>query len=134
MAQEVIIKNNRNIPVDITDKNEIKVFVNGVDANSGMATETSVSTIKDNTASLLANTNLLKTPNMIRPTTSGTIPGTPFSCSFSNVGSANATVLGATLKPGETVNFSAGGENNRFNIGTLTYNATGTELLIIYIN
>jgi hypothetical protein len=53
------------------------------------------------------------------------------SVSISNVGSANGTVLGAILKPGETVNFDAGAVNNT--LGVIAYNATGTEFLIIHL-
>jgi hypothetical protein len=47
------------------------------------------------------------------------------------VGSANGTVLGATIKPGEVLNFSADAINNYFN--SFAYNASGTEFIIIYV-
>lgn len=71
-----------------------------------------------------------RTAFMSRETTSGTIANA-YSASFSNVGAANATVLGAILKPSETVNFDAGDIGNI--LGNIAYIATGTELLIIYI-
>jgi hypothetical protein len=59
-----------------------------------------------------------------------TIPAnTVRSVSFRNAGSINATVLGATLLPGETVNFDAGSLKDT--LGAITYNANGTDLLII---
>lgn len=71
-----------------------------------------------------------RTAFMTRATASGTIANA-YSVSFSNVGTVNATVLGATLKPTETVNFDAGAIGNI--LGTIAYDGTGTELLIIYI-
>jgi hypothetical protein len=54
-----------------------------------------------------------------------------YSISIANVGAANGTVKGATLKPGETVNFDAGALNNV--LDTIDYVATGTEFLIITV-
>lgn len=73
-----------------------------------------------------------RTTNILRPTTSGTITAGKRSASFSNVGTANATIKGVTLKPGETVNFDAGAINNT--LDAIAYDATGSELLIIYIS
>ncbi len=75
-----------------------------------------------------------KTPNMLRTVTSGTIPGTPYSVSVANVGGADGTFLGVTLKAGEELDFNSGAINNYFTVGSFTYDASGTEFLIIYIN
>lgn len=66
--------------------------------------------------------------------TAGTITSDVYSISFSNVGSADATVNGVILKKGETINFDAGTLNNYFPIGTFSYDTTlsGAELLITY--
>lgn len=56
-----------------------------------------------------------------------------FSFSVANVGAANGTVLGVTIKPGEIVNYDANGINNYFGTGDITANGTGTELLITWI-
>lgn len=77
-------------------------------------------------------TGSAKTTNVMRTSTSGTIAAGQFSVSFGNVGSANATVKGVTIKPGETINFDAGALNNT--LDAIAYNGTGTELLIIYIS
>jgi len=70
---------------------------------------------------------------MLRTTESGVIADSIFSVSFSNVGAADAILLGEILKTGETVTFSAdGGMNNKYAANAFTYDATGTELLIIY--
>lgn len=81
------------------------------------------------------NTNLTsvaRTPNFLRPTgSSGTIAAGTFSMSFASVGTANATVGGMILKPGETINFDAGALNNT--LGAVAYSTTtvGAELIII---
>jgi len=75
-----------------------------------------------------------RTANMLRVISNGTIPGTPYSFSVANVGSADGVLLGAALKVGENVNLDAGDLGNIFAAGSLTYDATGTEFLIIYIS
>jgi hypothetical protein len=72
-----------------------------------------------------------KTTTIIRATAAGTVTAGKNSVSFGNVGAANATVKGVTLKPGETINFDAGAINNT--LDAIAYDATGTELLIIHI-
>lgn len=66
------------------------------------------------------------TPALSRPTTSGTITGKR-SVSFANVGSADGTVGGVTLKAGEQVTFDAPAGAI---LADLAYNATGTTFLI----
>ena len=66
-----------------------------------------------------------------RPTTSGTITASKLSVSIANVGTANGTVKGVTLKPGETVSFSGGGVATT--LDAIAYSATGTEFLIITV-
>lgn len=74
-----------------------------------------------------------RTPTFLRVTnTNGTIALGTFSMSFASVGTANATVGGITLKPGETLNFDAGAINNT--LAAVTYNTVtnvGSELIII---
>jgi hypothetical protein len=75
-----------------------------------------------------------RTPNLIRP--SGIFGNTPvgtYSVSFASVGTANATVGGMILKPGETVNFDGGAINNT--VGVIAYDTTlaGAELIITYL-
>jgi hypothetical protein len=67
-----------------------------------------------------------RTAKLVRTSTTGTIKA--FSFSIANVGNANGTALGATLAPGEVVNFDAGVLNNTF--ATVSYDATGTTFLI----
>lgn len=84
-------------------------------------------------ATLVSNTtSVTRTPILLRATGSGTIAPLVYDFSVSNVGNANGTILGGTIKPGETLNFSAGALNNSYAAGTISYNGTGTELVIIY--
>jgi len=77
-------------------------------------------------------TSAVRTPNVLRLPGSGTIAAVVYDFSVSNVGSADGIALGETIKPGETFNFSAGSLNNYYAASTLSFNGTGTELLIIY--
>jgi hypothetical protein len=71
-------------------------------------------------------------PGIIRATGAGSIGFLVYDFSVANVGAANGTLLGQTLKSGETVNFDGGAINNYYREGVVTYDATGTEFLIIY--
>jgi hypothetical protein len=73
----------------------------------------------------------VRTANIKRSDSTGTVAAGTFSVSIANTGSANATVNFIPLKPGETINFDAGTLNNTLN--AIPYNATGTELLIIWV-
>ena len=87
-----------------------------------------------NSITVDGGTGVQRTPNFLRPSgTSGTIALGTFSMSFASVGTANATVGGITLKPGETLNFDAGAINNT--LGAVSYSTTtaGAELIIITI-
>lgn len=84
-------------------------------------------------AQLVSNTtSVTRTPVLLRATGAGTIAPLVYDFSVSNVGSANGTILGGTIKPGETLNFAAGALNNSYAAGTIAYDGTGTELVIIY--
>jgi len=77
-------------------------------------------------------TGVQRTPNFLRPTgVSGTVVAGTFSMSFASVGTANATVGGMVLKPGETINFDAGALNNTLGAVAYSTTATGAELIII---
>lgn len=76
----------------------------------------------------------VRVPNIVRHTgpALATINVDVYDFSVANVGLANGLILGQTIKPGETLNFSAGSMNNYYAAGTITYNGNGTELVIIY--
>jgi hypothetical protein len=100
---------------------------------TGLATEVTLLSVDSNAAQLVTNTtSVTRTPNLVRATGSGTIAPLVYDFSVSNVGSANGTILGGTIKPGETLNFTAGALNNSYAAGTISYNGTGTELVIIF--
>ena len=105
---------------------------------------TSLSNIETNTTGLATETTLgsvdtkltaaIRIPNFLRPTgVNGTIAAGTFSMSFASVGTADATVGGMILKPGETVNFDAGALNNT--LGAVAYSTltAGAELIITYL-
>ena len=89
----------------------------------------------DTTAIETNTTGVARTPGIIRPTAAGnvnSVAATFYSVSVANVGTINGIVLGATIKPGEVLNFSADALNNYFT--SFAYDATGTEFIIIYIS
>jgi hypothetical protein len=98
--------------------------------------DTNIENINSNIANILGNTDgVLRAPNMLRTTTLGNLSSVAseiYSVSVANVGSANGIVLGATLKPGEIINFDASSLNHYFN--QFAYDATGTEFIITYIS
>jgi hypothetical protein len=91
--------------------------------------------ISDGGGSITVDSNAaVRTPTFLRPAgTDGTITsGTTYSMSFASVGTANATVGGITLKPGETLNFDAGAINNTLGaVSYITSAPAGAELIII---
>lgn len=113
MGQEVHIKNDKGYTAEVTGQGELLVALssNGVKIPS----------------------NNVKVPNFIRVTNSGSITSACTSVSVANVGAADGTFLGTTIKIGEVLNFDAGAIGNYFTAGSIAYNGTGTELLIIYI-
>ena len=73
-----------------------------------------------------------KTQNVLRISGTAGILAPGFSAmSFASVGTANATVDGVILKPGEVINIDAGGIDNV--LGGINYDTTniGSELLIV---
>ena len=72
-----------------------------------------------------------RTPTILRTSTNSSTVDGAYSVSFASVGTADAIVGGAILKPGETINFDAGAINNT--LGSITYDSSesGAELLII---
>lgn len=75
-----------------------------------------------------------RTPNIYR--FSGTVQTFPLkvnSAAFANVGTANLTVNGAIIKPGETVSFDAGDVNNYFPENAFTVDCTSSEVLVTFI-
>jgi hypothetical protein len=92
-----------------------------------------ISQLLNNIATIILNNySLERAPNLLRATNSGALSGNIYSFSVYNGGAANGTVLGGVIKPGETFNFNANGVNNFYDGANVTYDGTGTELVIIY--
>ena len=72
-----------------------------------------------------------RTPTLARATAAGTVAVNARFASISNVGNANGTLLGAVLKPGETVDIEAGAQKDL--LGVIAYDATGTEFLVLRV-
>jgi len=70
----------------------------------------------------------IRTPAMLRVSIAGVVIAGKRSASFFNAGATNAIVLGAALKPGEMITFSA--ESTLDVLTAIAYDATGTDLLI----
>lgn len=119
------------------DTTAIEATLLDIEAAIGnLATEATLQSVDSNTSTVVTNTTgVARTPGIIRPTnTSGnvnTVAATFYSVSVANVGLADGTVLGVTIKPGEVLNFSADALNNFFT--SFAYDATGTELVIIFV-
>jgi hypothetical protein len=71
----------------------------------------------------------VETPGLLKPTDA---VGSPlqgmFSVSVSNTGAANGVLLGQTIEPGETLEYSAKTGNT---LGDITFDATGTQFTIL---
>jgi len=130
----VAIVGHNNTQAQVTGQNELLVKLSST-ASSGLATEATLLNVETATQQIETNTTgVERTPNFLRP--SGVTGNTPvgiFSVSFASVGTANATVGGIILKPGETLNLDAGALNNT--LGTIAYSTTtvGAELIIIFL-
>jgi len=84
-----------------------------------------------NSITVDGGTGVQRTPTITRTSANSSVAAGAYSVSFASVGTANAIVGGATLKPGETINFDAGAINNT--LGSISYDSSGVgaELLII---
>jgi hypothetical protein len=125
-----------------TDKVDVGGSVVGLDATTLSALESitvqngsgaTAVNIQDggNSITVDGGTGVSRTPTILRTATNSSIAAGTYSVSFASVGTADSTVGGAILKPGETINFDAGAINNT--LGAIAYNssAVGAELLII---
>jgi len=137
MSQKhVAIVGHNNTQAQVTGQEELLVRVNSIESNTDLATETTLYQVQVNTAAIEVNTSgVERTPGIIRPNNVsgnvGALQDAFYSVSVANVGLSNGTVLGAIIKPGEILNFSADALNNYFT--SFAYNATGTEFIITYI-
>lgn len=103
-----------------------------VTANAGTGNFTVVQATASNlNATVVGGTGVQRTPTITRTSANSSVSAGAYSVSFASVGTANATVGGATLKPGETISFDAGAINNTLAAITYDSSAAGAELLII---
>ena len=100
------------------------------------ATSTLQTTGNSSLSNIDSNTGSLRTPVIISTSGSGTIAPQIHNVSFYNSGAATGTITvnGTTinLPTGVSVNYNAGGNNNRYAVNIFSYNATGTTFLISY--
>lgn len=101
-------------------------------SNDKIGADQAVSDISSWIGGSVASAPSVVYPNVMRVSNNATLTGSViYSLSVANVGAANGTFLGTTLKPGESLSFSA--ENtNFFPDGSFYWTASGTEFLIIY--
>jgi len=78
-------------------------------------------------------TKVSRTPLVIRATGVGTIAQEARSVSVYNGGVVTGSWLGVSIKQGEQLSFTAGGEDDTFPASTFTYDGTGTELVITVV-
>ena len=119
----VQIANKNGTTVGVTDLEELKVSLGSLGEDSSGAVITIDTIFADVT----------RTPNFIRSSASSSIAVASHSISIHNAGVATGTVGGVNILPGETLNFDAGGNGNMFTAGSLIYDGTGTDLVIIYV-
>lgn len=93
---------------------------------TGASTEATLSNID------ISLNPLTRTPNILRTTAAGTIAPAIYDFSVFNAGLADGVFLGAVIRPGETFSYAAGALNNIYTAGTISYDGTGTELIIAY--
>jgi len=81
---------------------------------------------------LQGNVNQEVLPGVIRTSSSGSLGVDCYTFAIANVGNSTGTILGVNLKKGETLNFGDSTMRSFYPSGSFTWNATGTEFLIIY--
>jgi len=128
------VTNNELLLNNINDKLVNGTDIGDVTINNGAGV--SAVNIQDggNSITVDGGSGNLRTPNMFRTTSDGTVSSGAYSMSFASVGTADAIVGGMILKPGESISFDAGAINNT--LSAISYNTTtnpGAELIITSI-
>jgi hypothetical protein len=90
-----------------------------------------VSLLTNILAALGGGIGTTRTPNLQRVSGPGVIAAGSTSISIRNAGNTDGQVLGTTLKPGESVTWAV---NQVDSIGAITFDGTGTELVIAKIS
>jgi hypothetical protein len=81
-------------------------------------------------AALGGGSGVQKTPGLTRTSAAGTVAAGAISVSIYNAGIANGTVLGSTIKPGESLTWATYANDT---LAAIAYDGTGTELVITKI-
>jgi hypothetical protein len=130
---------NNFLRLSTINTNTISVQTNTLNsANSLSSIDTKLTTETTNTTNISTYLSTVRTPVVISTSASATISGQLHNISIYNSGAAvgTITVNGTTinLPVGVTVNYDAGGNNNRFPTNSFGYNATGTTFIISYVS
>ena len=106
--------------------------------NNTSSIDTKLTTSNTNTGNVATYLSTLRTPLVVSTSGTATISGQLHNISIYNSGAATGTITvnGTTinLPTGVTVNYDAGGNNNRFPTNSFGYNATGTTFIISYVS
>lgn len=98
---------------------------------------TNTGTIATNTGNTATYLSTIRTPVLTSTTGNLTIAPQVHNISVYNSGAANGTINvngggNITIPAGVTVNFDAGGNNNRYPVNVFVLNATGTTFIVSY--
>lgn len=91
--------------------------------------ETDLDLIKQILEDNIGQSNL---PGFLRSSTSSNLAQDCYTFAIANVGNSSGIFLGNTLKKGETLNFGDSSLRSFYPSGSFTWDATGTEFIIIY--
>ena len=99
------------------------------------ATSTLQTTGNNSLSNIDARLSTVRTPVLFSVSTSSTLTGQYHNVSFYNSGSATGTITpiggtAITIPVGVSINFNAGGNNNRFPNNGFSFDATGTTFII----
>lgn len=116
--------------------NVCQIYLSSINTNVSTI-DTKLTTETTNTTNIATYLSSVRTPVILSTSGSANITGQLHNISIYNSGAATGTITvnGTTvnLPSGVTVNYDAGGNNNRFTNNAFTYNATGTTFLISYV-
>ena len=127
----VLVSENSGLATEATLE-LVRLLLVGIEADT-TAIETNTGLTATNTTAAARTTGMLRPNNGVDPASGdlNTVQATFFSVSVANVGSSDGIVLGKTIKPNESLNFTADAINNYFS--SFTYDAAGTEFILIYV-
>lgn len=111
--------------------NEIWIASGGAGPTGG-ATEATQLLVKNAVETLVTDfSTTVRVPSMIRANAPGVVAAGARSVSVYNAGLSNGTWLGQIIKPGEQLNFEAGGQQDT--LDEFAYDGSSTDLVIIKV-